>query len=191
MNTDHQKYDTEEAMSLILNLFFQQEKESFNIFLSKMLEGFVKWSKVSINMKSVFEDLALVNFPDEKITALKEILEQKQIEWKESEKSEKQSKVEKAKVPAIKNYPPEKLKANKKKWIKLIAASKLEEVIEEIFEFSEEIEDYHILKDVVLQSSRMTELKMQFNQNVLSDESYRIEKNKIISALIDMINKMK
>jgi hypothetical protein len=135
--------------------------------------------------------LTLIDFPNEKLTYLKNVIENKQTEWKEYEKELKGVEEKEIKKTIIKNYPPEKLKSNKKIWIKLISSSNLEEVIEAIYEFSEEVEDYHILKDVVIQSSRLSELKMQFNHNVLSNESYRIEKNKIISALIDMINKIK
>lgn len=191
MNTDHQKYDCEEAMSFILNHLYQRDKVTLSNFLLNMLTGFIEWSNKLVDFKSVFEDLVLIDFQKEKLVDLKGVLEKKQVEWDKNEKQVKEKEVKKIKETSLNNYPPENLKMNKKKWIKLIAESKLEEVIDEVFEFSEEIEDYHILKDVVIQSSRMSELKMQFNQNVLSDENYRIEKNKIISALIDMINKIK
>jgi hypothetical protein len=186
--TDYKEQNSEDTIIRIINILYDKNRVGLNFFLGTVLEAYINWSDSELFLEPIIEDLGLIEFPEETIQSLTQLFDAKKGSWKKQIQTvEDFSKI--AKILIV-NYPIDELKFNKKRWIELLAKSKLGNVIDEIIAFSELVEEHQeqIKEKVVPIARRLVELEKRDNQGVLSYESYCIEKNRINSALIDLIS---
>lgn len=62
---DHEKYDSEGALNLVLSDLYQNYNEQFFIFIRDFIFTFSQWTTESIDTFEILEDLRLLNCPDE------------------------------------------------------------------------------------------------------------------------------
>ncbi|ASV30235.1 hypothetical protein [Maribacter cobaltidurans] len=62
---DHEKYDSEAALNLVLNDLYQNYNNQFFYFIRDLIFTFSEWTSESIDTSEIIEDLELLNCPND------------------------------------------------------------------------------------------------------------------------------
>jgi len=72
---DHDVFDSQDALILLLNDFFQKDFNFFSELLTKVLVGFIQHSEEFVKIDNIIKDLQLINFPETQIEEIKKTSE--------------------------------------------------------------------------------------------------------------------
>jgi len=202
VGSDSDSYDSKNALKLYLNYLYSKKPELFNEFVFHFLSGLIESYEYKTNFSEIIEDLKLINFPDEMLSKIITLLDEKTRAYDIANKSAQQKfekqkrirkatkeKVQKVGVPEIGKLDDAKTRKNF--WIRLIAKAEIEKAIEAILEFAEGKGNEDFLKEVVHQSSRWNRLQKIIHQGTMKQDEIDIEARKINAALIDLVSKIK
>ncbi|CAM1343201.1 HEPN domain-containing protein [Tenacibaculum amylolyticum] len=65
LGMDHEKYDSIDALNLLLNNLYQDYNNQFYNFIKDFLYAFSNWTNETLNLRKIVEDLELLNCPKE------------------------------------------------------------------------------------------------------------------------------
>lgn len=87
----------------------------------------------------------------------------------------------------IENGNQKSVKEKIESWIEKLYSAKTDKVIEEIIDYSKEIENIELLNEVIKISTRWKSLKSTNNSGTLSNEEFNLQANKINVALTELV----
>jgi len=190
---NHRPDEAKRAYIILLDRVFHV-KSTFDTAVYITFKNYLKWTNEKVYLENVFQDLRLLNFPNEWLRELQELYQAKQLQFKEQSKKieeEKQVSIDTKEIPT-----PQKVELSldekKKLWKMKIAKAKTSEVIDELADFIlENYEDDDDLEgDIINQSQRWYRLKDKINNNIIDADTEQTECNKINIALREIINKL-
>lgn len=73
LDLDHEPFDCQDALILLLNYYFNNNRVSFHEIVSRIVTDFVHWSSDKIDLTPIIEDFELLKFPDNFIRELQSI----------------------------------------------------------------------------------------------------------------------
>jgi hypothetical protein len=117
-----------------------------------------------IELNDIFEDLELIDFPEEWLKGLNDkyidknriILDNKKLEAQEVSFKEE-----------IKIKESEILTAKKSEWFRLIETSELNEAIKQILEYSKSQKELPLINELINQSSRLHRIQKNFREGII------------------------
>ena len=178
MGTDYKPFDSEEALVILLNERFNLgDRKSFDWVLCLVLTSFINWSNKPINLDNIFKDLKQLNVDENYRVELKRAYDVHKFLYE---------KTESIKVPLKSAERETKLisfNEKKKLWIKYIAKSEIQKVVDELIDFGIEkgFDEFLIL------SNRWYSIQNDFHKGVIKREDFDLENNRIVQSLLNFV----
>lgn len=182
---NHKPGDCKDALILLIERLYETEKELLNKILFHIFKGFIDWNYNDLELNEIFEDLNLIDFPEEWLKDLKDTYLEKNRIILDNKKFDK---IEEAIDEHIKINDSEILKAKKSEWIRLIEVSELNEAIKQILEYSKLQTKLSLRNEMINQSSRLHRIQKKFREGIIDIDTENLELNKINKAVIEIID---
>lgn len=184
---NHKPGDCKNALILIIKRLFINEKELLNKILYHTFKGFIDWNFNEIDLYNIFEDLQILDFPED---CLKELRQKYIVKNEVILNNKKIAKLEEDLSEDMKIQKSEIISAKKSEWLRLVQTSELEEVIKQLSEYCENNSTKTNRDEVINLSARFYRIQSKVREQIINIDIENRELNKINKAIIEIIDKI-
>ena len=182
---DHKAWDCHDAFILLIEKLHDTDKKSLHKILFHTLMGFMDWNYDELDFHDIFEDLELIDFPQ---NWLKELSQKHMDRTRMILDNKKIEKIGCRFDDEITTKGSEILMQKKAEWIRLVEEFELSEVIKQILEYSKGENKVSLRNELINQSSRLNRIQRKAREGIIDIDIENLELNKINKAIIEIID---